>query len=184
MRKRMSDEQKRTKHTLNFFKHVQKGEGPEDCWLWTGRCNNGYGRFDFMGKGMSAHVASLLIHSGMSHEDIPEDPTNPGFKMSGIHKCPNKNCVHPLHVKFGTNRENTEDKRRAGTAKWGRCRPRVPDEVVAQAIQEFIETDAPGWRIADKYGIRRKGMSGIIRGDIYRGVLPDVSRPIQRRKAS
>jgi hypothetical protein len=82
-----------------FWAKVKK---TSTCWLWTGGTSKkGYGRFNFHGKIVSAHVASWRIRKG----PIPKG-------MSVLHKCDVKLCVRCLFL--GTQANNLADMRRKG----------------------------------------------------------------------
>lgn len=67
-----------------------------DCWGWTsGTTKHGYGMFCFEGKMRGAHVVSWVIANG----PVPE-----GKKVD--HRCHNKPCVRPSHLRLQTHAGN------------------------------------------------------------------------------
>lgn len=82
-----------------------KVEKTDTCWNWTGSKNTtGYGIFKFGGSQMVSHRFSyqLLV------SQIP-----PGMVID--HRCFNKSCVNPEHMKVVTQKQNCENQ--AGPSK-------------------------------------------------------------------
>ena len=73
------------------------------CWNWAASISRkGYGRFQVASKkAVEAHRVSYEIFVG----DIP-----PGLEID--HKCRNRRCVCPSHLRAITHRENTDHDRR------------------------------------------------------------------------
>ena len=74
----------------------------KNCWEWNGvKSWKGYGRFGICYNGVQtlphAHRISFFIFNG----DIPKG-------MTVHHKCENKSCVNPEHLKLLTEKENRE----------------------------------------------------------------------------
>jgi hypothetical protein len=83
---------------LYFWKYAKK-KGDEECWPWTGICDEyGYGRVHFMTSKIKAHRVSYEMVNG----PIPE-----GLIIR--HKCDNPNCVNPSHLCVGTQKDNMQD---------------------------------------------------------------------------
>lgn len=77
-----------------FWSRVRK-EGPDDCWLWTGRRNSkGYGRL----KRTMAHRYAYAL----KHGPIPE-----GVIIR--HRCDVPLCCNPAHLEPGTFKDNSRD---------------------------------------------------------------------------
>ena len=78
----------------------------EDCWNWKASLfPNGYGQTSLgpSGNGQGAHRVAVEYTSG----PIPEG-------MHILHKCDNKRCCNPSHLKIGTHQENMDDRERSG----------------------------------------------------------------------
>ena len=72
------------------------------CWLWTAATRpDGYGVMGLGGRGGGtgrAHRVSWTLYKGK----IP-------FGMLVLHKCENRRCVRPSHLKLGTQLQNIQD---------------------------------------------------------------------------
>jgi hypothetical protein len=93
---------------IDFWKRVEKGEGSNACWLWTGyRNEDGYGIIRINNKLMRTHRLSFLIAHGYLTPDLEV-----------CHNCPGKDnpsCINPAHLFEGTTKENIQDAERKGT---------------------------------------------------------------------
>lgn len=181
--KKMTYEQKRASAVAYFWNHVVQGVNQDMCWSWTGRTmGSGYAhtRWPNRNSGINAARASWMIEHGCDIGDIPMDPTCPKHAMSVLHSCPTKVCCNPRHLRLGTNRENIDDKRKAGTSKKGRARPRLADDVVRKFIVEYVTTDKSQYQLTRELGLPNKCAYYIVNGHTHRKVMPEVSRPIQK----
>jgi hypothetical protein len=69
--------------------------GPNECWLWTGKLDNGYGRFWLNNRTDLAHRVAWIL----AHGDIPA-----GLQID--HVCRNRACVNPAHLEPVTLKTN------------------------------------------------------------------------------
>ena len=76
----------------------------DNCWIWQGSENNGYGRIYIHGKRHLAHRLSYELH----HR------TKLTRKQVIRHKCHNPLCVNPQHLQPGTQQQNITDMISAG----------------------------------------------------------------------
>jgi len=101
------------KYIIRFWDkvNVPKDWAEKDqCWKWNGLLfiKTNYGSFSFNGKNLKAHRFSYEIHYG----PIPEG-------LDFMHKCDNRKCVNPNHLKVGSRKENMEDCVEKGRSKFG-----------------------------------------------------------------
>lgn len=95
-------------HTLSwnslmnkFWSKVDKGDGKDPCWIWTGigtESHGDYGTFVHARKKIFAHRFSYEL----AHGKIPD-----GFRV--LHKCDTPRCVNPNHLFLGTMSDNAHD---------------------------------------------------------------------------
>jgi hypothetical protein len=107
---------------------INKINKTSTCWIWTGKIDKyGYGQYTYQINGerhyIPAHKIVYIISTG---KQIP-------FGLYLCHKCKNKNCVNPKHIKIGSAQINSSFN----------VSPRkllVPEETIS-AILELIEKD-------------------------------------------
>jgi hypothetical protein len=80
-----------------FMKKVRVTPGPLEtpCWIWKGKTDRGYGRFDLDGRKQRAHIVAYRTWRG----EVP-----PGLVLD--HLCRNRACSNPAHLEPVTNRVN------------------------------------------------------------------------------
>jgi len=96
------------KQIRNFFEKADKGK----CWEWKGSLSkNGYGRVNINCKVYLAHRISAFI-SGLL--DNPRSNKIGAIGEIVMHKCDNRKCINPKHLKVGTQLDNVRDARVKG----------------------------------------------------------------------
>lgn len=92
-----------------FWSKVDRGGGPDACWLWTAhKTRGGYGQLRVDGHQATAHRVSWEL----AHGPIP-----PGHGYHGtcvLHRCDNPPCCNPSHLFLGTNADNMADMKAKG----------------------------------------------------------------------
>jgi len=68
------------------------------CWLWTATKSVGYGNFNIGGKIIKAHRVAWEIENGPIPDGIQVD-----------HRCLNRPCVRPSHLRAATHKQNAEN---------------------------------------------------------------------------
>lgn len=82
----------------------------DDCIEWPFAIStSGYGNIYFRGRHVNAHRAVCKA----THGDPPES------KMQAAHRCGNKSCVNPAHIRWATPVANNKDKIGHGTHRRG-----------------------------------------------------------------
>jgi hypothetical protein len=80
-----------------FWDKVNK---TDSCWLWTGKIDDGYGRFSF--KGITYLVHRLVVA-------VFKEEVFPNLVVD--HICGTRNCCNPDHLRQITISENTKSRR-------------------------------------------------------------------------
>jgi DNA-binding transcriptional regulator YiaG len=119
-----------------------------DCIEFQGHIiNSGYGQRTIEGKKVLAHRAAYEKHYG----PIPQG-------LWVLHKCDNKKCVNPTHLKLGTIRDNTDDALARGQFYIAaRTRAKLSEENVKE-IRKSLWTQED---LAHKYGVTQGTISRI-----------------------
>jgi len=79
-----------------FWSNVEKGPG---CWEWLGSKVKGHGRTGVEGVTVYAHRYSW---------ELVNDPIPEGMEID--HKCHNRGCVNPDHLRVVTPKQNNENR--------------------------------------------------------------------------
>lgn len=140
-----------------FLRKAKKSE-ETGCLEWQGAIlTTGYGSFCIPGVTTKAHRASYILFIG----DIPKG-------KCVLHKCHNRKCVNPDHLKLGDQKENSRDMleaKRMSTQKGS-----------SNNFSRLLETDIPVIRelcsnygfsqreVAEFYGVTKGCIENVIQG--------------------
>lgn len=145
-----------------------------DCWEWQGsRDRKGYGRVGLGGRAAGtglAHVASWVMAFG----PVPEG-------MNVLHRCDNPPCVRPSHLFLGTVRDNALDALAKGRLYVQRSdyRPasrKLTDDQVRE-IRRLALLRVTHTEIAQRFGVHKTTVKGVIHFRSYRHVAQEVDEP-------
>lgn len=149
-------------------------KGDDDCWLWTGtKTKFGYGRVTIQRRSYAA------THFALSASGLPR----PTGKHQALHSCDNASCVNPRHLRWGTHRDNMDDK-----IQRGRCTRLEPEQMPNsyrdtpenRARKEYILRSPKSCRaLASELGVGATLIASIRIGKKWRGVHPRV--PVEKR---
>lgn len=139
-------------------------EKTDDCWLWRGNTNNGYGNFSVGSYRMQkAHRVSYVIKYG----DFDSS-------LFVCHRCDNPICVRPDHLFLGTHADNMRDM----AVKGRHVSPyRGKPELVASAkltwdkvdrIRESARNGMTHAELSTEYGVARAQITRIVSGDRWK----------------
>lgn len=84
---------------------------PEICWNWTGAKSRGYGACYLEKKNRKSVV--IRVHRYL-YEYLLDKKLNRHELC--CHKCNNRSCFNPHHIYIGSDFDNAQDRKRAGTS--------------------------------------------------------------------
>ncbi len=160
-----------------FWKKVnQNGAVPAHCpelgpcWVWTAaKYDNGYGeigKWKEKDSPLGAHIASWLLHCG----PIPSG-------MCVCHKCDNRLCVRPSHLRLGTDKDNSDDKMRKGRFVLGKrhhgedhCRAKLKDDQVREIRELYSGGAITQKTLALKFGVSQSAIAWIVHGQHWKHI--------------
>lgn len=142
-----------------FWDKVDKSAGPDGCWIWTASLtHDGYGRFCLDKVQRLAHRhAYALTHA----EPAPHDLV--------CHRCDVRACCNPSHLFIGTCADNSADMVSKGRQLAGEKnhKAKLTEEQVREIRAIVGESH---YSIADRYGVSRPVIDGIVRRKIWKCV--------------
>lgn len=134
--------------------------GPDDCWLWSGRQKNSYGRIVDKGRGLYAHRVALSLHLGRELLDTED----------ALHSCDTPLCCNPAHLRVGTHLDNMRDMRDRGRSPRGE--EHHNSKLTAEQVKEIRALYATGdystRALAKRFGIARSATHRIVKGEMWR----------------
>jgi hypothetical protein len=136
--------------------------GPEgDCHEWQGPWNDsGYGVITVDGKLRGAHRVALILATGR------EEPGK-----VACHTCDNPPCCNPVHLYFGTRKQNAQDAVDRHRLKVGSQRKdALLDEEGVLAIRERFAAGERTIALSDEYNVAMTTITSVVRGRKWRHV--------------
>lgn len=96
------------------------------------------------------------------------------------HTCDNKLCINPKHLLLGTLADNNKDAMERGQHKRGEDSylTKLKEKDVL-FIRENLHLE--DWILAKKFKVHKRHISKIKRGEIWKHLLPEDFKPIDRR---
>lgn len=122
-----------------FLSKVRIG-GADECHLWTGATNDGYGVF-FVGKTL---IRSHRFAWEQEHGQIPEG-------MMACHRCDVRACVNVRHLFLGTAKENAEDMVSKGRQQRGETSARA--KLSEEQVRGILASTLPSHQLASILGV-------------------------------
>lgn len=139
----------------------KRSEG--ECWPWQMKSSiDGYG---FITRGPKA--GKVLAHRAVWEVTFGPIPSGSGYHGTVVmHRCDNRLCCNPAHLRLGTQAENVKDMRDKGRNVdlkngRGRAHPRALPLLNDDAIREIRDRSKPRKWLADKYGIKPSNVDNI-----------------------
>lgn len=124
------------------------------CWNWQKSTKHGYAVTSKQNVQVLAHREMLKFKTGL----------NPDKNISACHECDNPKCINPLHLFWGTPKENTQDmyskNRQPDFKKLARNRSKLNQEDVFK-IRELRKNGEELKSIAAKFNVSFQTVSRI-----------------------
>ena len=137
-----------------FWERVSTG--PNDvCWPWSKSIKNGYGRFT---EGYKEHYAHRRAWE-LSRGPIPHG-------LMVLHRCNNKVCCNPFHLKLGTGKVNTNEAYRDGLCRTGERHPKA--KLTLQQVRSIRADKRSQVKIAAEHGVGQATISSIQLGKSWK----------------
>lgn len=150
-----------------FWAKVDKSQGEDACWPWTGNCCwHGYG-VAVVGrpKTTKAHREAYRLTQG----EIPQG------KLV-MHSCDNRPCCNPAHLSLGTIADNTADKVAKGRQTRGsRVNTAKLTEAYVLVLRGLSNDGVPIRVLAKKSGVSEKTARLAVRGLTWKHAEEDLT---------
>ena len=142
---------------------IERTQPDGDCIVWLGHINrSGYGSVWHEGKNRDAHRVSYELHVG----PIPD-----GAHI--MHKCDNRRCVNPLHLRAGTRHENMMDMFIKGRARRVSGVVHHNAKLCPEIVAEIRRRYTPYHRVngsmamAREFGVTQSAVYSALRGNTW-----------------
>lgn len=128
-----------------------------ECWNWTAaRTAAGYGQLWVDGKARYVHRLIAVIELGLDESS----------GQCVRHDCDNPACHNPEHLALGTHADNMRD-----AVLRGRMAKKLTPDKVGE-IKAKLQTETSRADLASEYGVSRKTIDQIAKGETWAHVLP------------
>jgi hypothetical protein len=159
---------------INRFNAKVGPVNEKGCMEWTAhRLRDGYGTFKLNGKTVLATRLSLANHQGI---EIPA----PDVKC--LHSCHNPPCVNPDHLRWGTQKDNSDDRDECGRSPRGEKngKHKLTSEQVTEIHRLYSTGGYTQKELGRRFGVDHSLIGYIVRGKIwteeyaeFHGIQPD-----------
>lgn len=154
-----------------FWSKVSVKPSSKECWEWQGCTDSsGYGNFrvpQFGRINIGAHRVSYMLYNG-------------AFPPEGMvirHKCDNPRCVNPLHLEYGTKKDNAQDaldrgrypKRDQAGEKNGAAK--LNEEKVREIRRLWATPNNSTVKLAKQFNVSHDTISLVVNGKSWRNVV-------------
>lgn len=142
---------------LQFLEEAISSDS-QDCIIWPFyKMKNGYGQ---VGAHDGMHLAHRYVCTRV-HGNPPEE------KSQARHLCGNRACVNPKHIRWGSQKQNEDDKHNHGTwykrisnGKWS--------ESVVRSMREDYDMGVTPKIISEKYNVPWSTVMKIVRRETWK----------------
>ena len=144
-----------------FWNQVKVGD-PDECWLWGGKMDQGYGRLYRKGKRIYAHRYAWTL---ANKREIPAG-------LFVLHSCDHPSCVNPAHLRLGTQADNMKQMRERGRSTFGErnASAKLTEEQVKEIRRIEKEGKLSQKEIAKLVGVSYGQVRKVISGERWKHV--------------
>jgi hypothetical protein len=142
-----------------IWSHIEK---TDTCWLGKYAPNTkGYTNIG-IGNMIYRFHRIMLFWSDQSQTAKFKD----GENWQACHTCPNKHCVNPAHLYWGTPQDNSNDSIKFGTQIFGeRCpRAKLTEIQVKEIRAKYANGNITQRQLSIEYGVNPPAINNIING--------------------
>ncbi len=150
--------------------NIPNPNDPEACWEWTAyQDKNGCGKFSLIVDGKHKGKRAPRLMWILEHDqDIPD-----GIQVQ--HTCDDEGCTNPKHLKLGTHKDNSDDRRKRGrydTAPKGEQHPhsKLTDKKVVQICKDYFHHQKSILSLSKKNNVTTNVIRDIVFGKSWKHV--------------